>query len=62
MDKNSIAWIYELIRSVIGILCIFIFGEWFYSSTYFSVISNSLIIYFIFSSLISIYFLRTERN
>ena len=62
MDKNSIAWIYEIIRSVIGILCIFIFGEWFYSSTYFSVISNSLIIYFIFSSLISIYFLRTERN
>ena len=62
MDKNSIAWIYELFRSVIGILCIFIFGEWFYSSTYFSVISNSLIIYFIFSSLISIYFLRTERN
>lgn len=62
MDKNSIAWIYELIRSVIGILCIFIFGEWFYLSTYFSVISNSLIIYFIFSSLISIYFLRTERN
>ena len=62
MDKNSIAWIYELIRSVIGIFCIFIFGEWFYSSTYFSVISNSLIIYFIFSSLISIYFLRTERN
>ena len=62
IDKNSIAWIYELIRSVIGILCIFIFGEWFYSSTYFSVISNSLIIYFIFSSLISIYFLRTERN
>lgn len=62
MDKNSIAWIYELIRSVIGILCIFIFGEWFYSSAYFSVISNSLIIYFIFSSLISIYFLRTERN
>ena len=62
MDKNSIAWIYEIIRSVIGILCIFIFGEWFYSLTYFSVISNSLIIYFIFSSLISIYFLRTERN
>ena len=62
MDKNSIAWIYEIIRSVIGILCIFIFGEWFYSFTYFSVISNSLIIYFIFSSLISIYFLRTERN
>ncbi len=62
MDKNSIAWIYEIIRSVIGILCIFIFGEWFYLSTYFSVISNSLIIYFIFSSLISIYFLRTERN
>ena len=62
MDKNSLAWIYELFRSVIGILCIFIFGEWFYSSTYFSVISNSLIIYFIFSSLISIYFLRTERN
>ena len=62
MDKNSLAWIYELFRSVIGILCIFIFGEWFYSSTYFSLISNSLIIYFIFSSLISIYFLRTERN
>tara|TARA_Y100000816_G_scaffold292193_1_gene286323 strand:- start:2669 stop:3919 length:1251 start_codon:yes stop_codon:yes gene_type:complete len=62
MDKNSIAWIYELFRSVIGILCIFTFGEWFYSSTYYSVISNSLIIYFIFSSLISIYFLRTERN
>ena len=62
MDKNSMAWIYELLRSIIGIISIFIFGEWFYSSTYFSVISNSLIIYFIFSSLISIYFLRTERN
>ena len=62
MDKNSMAWIYELLRSIIGIISIFIFGEWFYSFTYFSVISNSLIIYFIFSSLISIYFLRTERN
>ena len=62
MDKNSMAWIYELLRSIIGIISIFIFGEWFYSSTYFLVISNSLIIYFIFSSLISIYFLRTERN
>ncbi len=62
MDKNSMAWIYELLRSIIGIVSIFIFGEWFYASTYFPVISNSLIIYFIFSSLISIYFLRTERN
>ena len=62
MDKNSMAWIYEVLRSIIGIISIFIFGEWFYSFTYFSVISNSLIIYFIFSSLISIYFLRTERN
>ena len=62
MDKNSMAWIYELLRSIIGIISIFILGEWFYSFTYFSVISNSLIIYFIFSSLISIYFLRTERN
>jgi len=62
MDLDSTAWIVEILKSSLGLLYIYIYGDWFYAAGYFSNINSLLIIYFILSSLVVIYFSLNERK
>ena len=62
MDQDSTAWIVEILKSLLGLLYIYIYGDWFYAAGYFNNINSLLIIYFILSSLVVIYFSFNERK
>ncbi|MDE3235508.1 MAG: sterol desaturase family protein [Bacteroidota bacterium] len=53
MDKNSFAFVWELIKNVLGLFMILHYGDWFGISGISSFINTYLMTYFIFSSIVS---------
>jgi sterol desaturase/sphingolipid hydroxylase (fatty acid hydroxylase superfamily) len=56
MDRNKYAMGWELMKSIIGIGIIYYYGDWFGASKYLPGINLALIIFFIFSSVITSWF------
>ncbi|QEC66092.1 sterol desaturase family protein [Panacibacter ginsenosidivorans] len=60
MDRNPYAFVWELLKNVMGIVIILYLGDWFGASSYFSWIKSMLIIWFILSTIICGWFAFVE--
>jgi hypothetical protein len=56
MDRDKYAWMFELIRCVIAIVIINYYGGWFTLNNFLPLGTTILVVYFIFSTLVSIAF------
>lgn len=61
MDRNSYAWVWELLKCVTGTGIIYYLGDWFGINQYFAYFNSVFIAYFIVSTLIAIYFSFFDR-
>ena len=62
MDQDSFAWLFEIGKAVLGMYFIITYGDWFYITDYFDYATIYLIIYFMGSSLVVIYFSVYEKK
>ena len=62
MDQDSFAWLFEIGKAVLGMYFIITYGDWFYITDYFDYATIYLMIYFMGSSLVVIYFSVYEKK
>ena len=62
MDQDSFAWLFEIIKALLGMYFIITYGDWFYITDYFDYATICIMIYFIISSFIVIYFSVYEKK
>ena len=62
MDQDSFAWLFEIGKALLGLYFIVTYGDWFYITDYFDYATIYLMIYFIGSSLVVIYFSVYEKK
>jgi len=62
MDQDSFAWLFEIGKAVLGMYFIITYGDWFYITDYFDYATTYLMVYFIISSLVVIYFSVYEKK
>ena len=62
MDQDSFAWLFEIGKALLGMYFIITYGDWFYITDYFDYATIYLILYFIISSLVVIYFSVYEKK
>jgi len=62
MDQDSFAWLFEIIKALLGMYFIITYGDWFYITDYFDYATICITIYFIISSFIVIYFSVYEKK
>lgn len=62
LDMNPNAWIYELVKTAYGIGILYYYGDWFGSSLYFHSFNLAMMIYFLLSLVITVYFIFQEKN
>ena len=62
MDQDSFAWLFEIGKALLGLYFIVTYGDWFYITDYYDYATIYLMIYFIVSSLVVIYFSVYEKK
>ncbi len=60
LDKNRFAWIWELLKNLLGVYVIVQFGDWFGLSKYIPAVKMILLSYFILSTLITIWLVNQQ--
>ncbi len=60
MDNSSYAWVWEVIKSSLGLVLIYLTGDWFGVNKFFPHMSQLIAIYLILSAFICFYFQKTE--
>jgi sterol desaturase/sphingolipid hydroxylase (fatty acid hydroxylase superfamily) len=60
MDHHQYAWVWEIIKSSMGLCVIFLTGDWFGASKYYSQMGLVIAVYLFLSTLIALYFQITE--
>lgn len=62
MDKNKYAAVWEIIKNSFGAAILFQTGDWFGASQYFSLIKYALLLYFVLSSVITLWFVMKHEK
>jgi len=62
MDHHPYAWIWEIVKSSMGLSVIFLTGDWFGASKTYPSMSWMMAVYLVVSTLITLYFQITETN
>jgi len=62
MDQDTYAWVFEIGKSTLGLIIIFVYGDWFLISNYSDYLVALLQAYFLISSFIVLYFSFYEKK
>ena len=62
MDQDSFAWLFEIVKTLLGMYFIITYGDWFYITEYFDYATIFIMIYFVISTLVVIYFSVYEKK
>lgn len=62
LDKNRLAWIWELLKNLLGVYVIVQFGDWFGLSKYIPAVKTILLSYFILSTVITIWLVNQQAR